>query len=302
VDSTGASSPTDGDESLVRPTTDPSSSPEPEEGETSDPSDESDSASPSWLEGTTPSDDPANDPSPDQPAGEDELGPADIDGTGIVGGTTEMGAGGASSDATRDGATAGAPSRAGRPSTTGGPGGSNRRIYVIGIAIGAVLLVLVGLGFGYFSSDDEDTTEPAATAGPPVTDTSTARAQSDTAEAEPERPPPANVSLGDTLHLTVVATGNVAGMRIQRDDDLRRPYWIEQGEARVFPFRRRVTVDNELADGRFLLEGYPFPVPDDTAATIEITRAQASSFVDTLRGTPASLSVSPDTIPVGQPQ
>jgi hypothetical protein len=101
----------------------------------------------------------------------------------------------------------------------------------------------------------------------------------------------------------VLATDNVSGIRIRRDDDLRRPYWIGEGTAQVFPFQQEVTVEDELDDVDLFLAGFPYPVPpQDTADGLTITRAQARAFVDTLRGAPATLSVPVDTIPVGAPE
>jgi hypothetical protein len=108
------------------------------------------------------------------------------------------------------------------------------------------------------------------------------------------------VSVGSAVDLMILADTNVGGLRVQRDDDLRRPYWIEEGEADLFPFQETVTIENGLSDVRLFIEGYPYPAdPSDTTDVLQITRAQAEAFVDTLRGAPPNLSVSPDTIPVG---
>jgi hypothetical protein len=171
------------------------------------------------------------------------------------------------------------------------------QLYVTGVGIVAVLLVLVGLGIAYLSSDD--TEQPPAATGPP--DTTRAAGPADVERAASQRPP-ADVRLGATIHLTVLATDTVSALRIERDQDLRRPYWIVEGEAQVFPFQERVTIENELPNVRLFVEGYPYPVqPRDTSDGLELTRSGLQSFVDTLRGAPASLSVSPDTIPVGPP-
>jgi hypothetical protein len=177
------------------------------------------------------------------------------------------------------------------------PGG-RPQLVVTGAGIAVVLLVLVGLGLAYFSSGETDPAPPTAAASG---DTTRAAAPSDTAASAPRRPP-ANVRLGSTVHLTVLARTNVSALRIQRDEDLRRPYWIREGEADVFPFTERVQIENGLSDVRLFVEGYPYPVaPEDTVGGLELTRAGLQSFVDTLRGAPASLSVSPDTIPIGAP-
>jgi hypothetical protein len=235
--------------------------------------------------------------------------------TGIVGEPTEMGSGGG-----------GAPSGPAQPSggreaspassSTGFAdlfGDGNRRIILSGVGIAVVCLVLVGLGVAYFSSGEGGTSgegEP----NPAPADTATVRtspASPDTsATASPDTgatsssveqpPPPANVTLGETIHLLVLATDNVSGIRIQRDDDLRRPYWIEEGEASVYPFQRRAIIGSEFEDIRLFVEGYEYPfAPADTTGGLELDRETLQAFVDTLRGAPDSLAVTPDTIPVG---
>jgi hypothetical protein len=171
----------------------------------------------------------------------------------------------------------------------------------VGVGIAVILLVLVGLGVAFFASGDAPA-EKAATPATTVSDTAAAAPAPDTTDARPS-PPPANVELGPAIPLTVLATDNVSGIRIRRDDDLRRPYWIGEGTAQVFPFQQEVTVEDELDDVDLFLAGFPYPVPpQDTADGLTITRAQARAFVDTLRGAPATLSVPVDTIPVGAPE
>lgn len=114
---------------------------------------------------------------------------------------------------------------------------------------------------------------------------------------------PARPQLGDLMHLTIVAEGGpVRGLRITRDSDLRRPYWIEEGAATVFPAERRIVIENpqsgsdEFEDVRLLLEGYEYPEDErDEQGRLVITRETVQSFLDEQRGTPVPLSVSPDT-------
>ena len=179
----------------------------------------------------------------------------------------------------------------GRP-LTGGSTGPNRAA-LIG---GAVVLVLIVVGIGFFVlRGDSPSSNPPSSAAPP-------EPPPDTTQQAPTPPaqPPATLTLGDTLHVTVVAEGDVLGVRIRRDDDLRRPYWINAGDASVFPFERRITIEERLDSLRVLLEGYPYPTPEN-AERIVITRDTAEAFADTLRGDPATLSVSPDTVAIPSP-
>jgi len=246
---------------------------------------------PSASEGASP------DAAPASPIGEAED-------TGIVGEPTAMG----------EGAEQGPPHATGSESRSGAAArlsrdpsgwsqflrGERQEMLWAGLGIAVVVVVLIGLGVAFFSSGEAPDEAPARTA-PTATDTAATASPPDTTAA-PELPPPTNVTLGPSIPLTVLATDNVSGIRIRRDDDLRRPYWIGEGQAQVFPFEQRVTIQNELTDVKLFLAGYPYPVsPADTAGGLEITRSQAEAFVDTLRGAPASLSVTPDTIAVGAP-
>jgi cytoskeletal protein RodZ len=258
--------------------------------------------SPAWMEEEAEESSNTDRPASSPAGGEEEPALGAGQG-GIVGEPSELGSG-PSGDAP-------SAAQAGRTPSRSGPGASRSESngwasllndlpqhYVTGAGIVVVLLVLVGLGIAYVSSDETEQSTPAAT-GPP--DTTVAAGPADTETATPQRPP-ADVRLGSTIHLTVLATDTVSALRIERDEDLRRPYWIVEGEAEVFPFQERVTVENELPNVRLFVEGYPYPVqPEDTSEGLELTRSGLQSFVDTLRGAPPSLSVSPDTIPVGPP-
>jgi hypothetical protein len=184
------------------------------------------------------------------------------------------------------------------------------------LAAVALVLLVLALGAGgasvYFGGEGGGTSpESAASAGrtgpsaAPDTnaaaDTATAgTATTGAASASQPRRPPADVQLGDTLYLTVEATSVVAGMRVQQDDDLRRPYWIEPGKAQVFPFARRITVENQLDSLRLFLEGYPYPTTrTNDEGQIIISRDTAEQFADTLRGPPASFPRPSDTIRIG---
>lgn len=173
------------------------------------------------------------------------------------------------------------------------------------IVVGVVtLFVVLGVLAGVFVISDDSTTSSneetsSATAG--IESDAGPDVQADTAEA-PARRPPATVSLGDTMHVTVFAEGMVRRMRVRQDDDLRRPYWIEEGEARLFPFRRRIMIQDQLDSVRVYFQGFRYPTTQtDDEGRIVIDRQAAQSIVDTLRGEPVSLSVDPDTVDIRTP-
>jgi hypothetical protein len=165
-----------------------------------------------------------------------------------------------------------------------------QRPMLIGLAILIVLLVL-GTGLYAVLWGEGDST-------PVTADTSQAETPPDSLAAAQPSParPPANVTLGDTLYLTVLAESDVRGIRIKRDDDLRRPYWIDSSQATVFPFRQEARIEDELDNVRLFLQGYPYPERfPDAQGRILISRDTAEAFVDTLRGAPVQLPTPPDT-------
>lgn len=190
-----------------------------------------------------------------------------------------------------------------RPSGTNGLGSKPRSTLFAAI----ISLVVLGAAGALITVYLEGTSPPSDSASEPARRGATSegrpspdsQAVTDSTEAkEPTPPRPrTDVTLGDTLHITVLATADVREIRVQKDDDLRRPYWIEKGEAKVFPFVRRITLQNRLDSLRLLLERYPYPVSrTDDEGRIVITRDTAQQFFDTLRTSPSAVPVSPDTV------
>lgn len=184
---------------------------------------------------------------------------------------------------------------------------------VFGVAVAGLLVVLVLGGVLSFyltsseapssSSDPSSGTAGVAAAGPPSPDSTEKKDTLASSRQDTTRElPPATVSLGDTLYLTVFARSVVREMRVQQDDDLRRPYWIREGRALVFPFTDRITVENQLDSLRLFLEAYPYPTSNRTAeGRIVIQRSTVQQFVDTLRGPPSSIPSTPDTVDLRPP-
>lgn len=55
------------------------------------------------------------------------------------------------------------------------------------------------------------------------------------------------VVLGDTIRATIVAeVGKVQNVKVTVDDDVRRPYWIEEGESRTFGFTNQIIIERQL--------------------------------------------------------
>ena len=159
------------------------------------------------------------------------------------------------------------------------------------VAAGLYVLAPVLSGGG----GDAETAQTAAAA-----DTAAGGAQ----EAQQrDRPPLADLQLGETVSFTLVADGGpVRDLKVTRDQDVRRPYWIEEGQATVFPTRQRIIIENPpageptLQNARLLVEGYPYPTDRrDAQGRVVITREDLQAFADTLRGEPAQIPARRDT-------
>lgn len=183
--------------------------------------------------------------------------------------------------------------------------GENRR-GLLWIGVGVVLLtVAVVLGWLLFGASGTDETEapppsPQEQQSESLADTA-ATVPVDTAEEEPD--PSAAPVLGDTLFITVIAMNTrINPIRVERDDDLRRPYYIEPQAAAVFPVRERIVLEQELDSVQVLLNGYPYPTDRrDAEGRVVITREVAQAFLDTAQAAAVSIPAGADTFAVGGP-
>ena len=116
----------------------------------------------------------------------------------------------------------------------------------------------------------------------------------DTVAVEPPRP---LIIVGDTLDFVVVAAQKVERIYITRDEDARRPYWIEEGVAVAYPALDRIILESKVDRIELLVEGYAYPIHSlDAQGRLVITRAAVEAFVDTLTAAPVQLPAAPDTI------
>ncbi len=123
---------------------------------------------------------------------------------------------------------------------------------------------------------------PAPSPEPLAMDTATAAATTDTMPIET---PAVQVPvLGDTITATVIAAfDKVDPIRIRVDRDLRRPYWIEQGDSMQFRFTERIILENQLDDIQLRLDGHPYPTDRrDAQGRIVITRELLQAYLDSL--------------------
>ncbi len=162
------------------------------------------------------------------------------------------------------------------------PGGLERlerpsrwKAWMVRVAVGAV----VGLGLWYLLRP----TSTPPTELLPMDTAATSAATADTTAAF-ESPTATAPTLGDTITATVIAAfDKVDPIRIRVDRDLRRPYWIEQGDSMRFRFTERIILENQLDDIQLRLDGYPYPTDRrDAQGRIVITRAQLQAYLDSL--------------------
>jgi hypothetical protein len=170
----------------------------------------------------------------------------------------------------------------------------NRTLLVSGAAVVGILIVGLALWFAFAGDSETPSVSPTTDAQPSQTpDPSTQESEAPSTEAgttSASRSPLANLALGDTLQLVVEAESDVLGMRIQRDGDARRPYWINEGETMAFPFTDRVIVWDNIQNVDLYLERHRYPEGQhlDARGRVVITRDSAEVFADTVRGTEAS--------------
>jgi hypothetical protein len=105
-------------------------------------------------------------------------------------------------------------------------------------------------------------------------------------EPEPIQTRPA-VTLGDVMEFHVIAQNDkLDPIRVTVDDDLRRPYWLEQGDSMRFEAQERIVIEELLDRARITVEGYDYPMDRrDDQGRLVITRDDARAFFDGGAGT-----------------
>ncbi len=124
----------------------------------------------------------------------------------------------------------------------------------------------------------------------------TAQTEDTTATQEPAEP--INIpAIGDTMNVYIIAEqGPVDPIRVTVDDDLRRPYWIDQGDSMAFNPTNRIVVEELLDNINLKVEGIEYPTNRrDDQGRIVLTR-------DSLENYFASLQDQPELLPQFQDQ
>jgi hypothetical protein len=174
------------------------------------------------------------------------------------------------------------------------PGGVHKAIsgaIAIAMTLGIGIFFVTDSASGILSplSPDEEVSQSSSKAP---------KADSGTSNPAPYSQPLEGVDLDSLLHATVVAEEDLRPIRIQRDSKLRRPYWIDQSQAVVFPFHTRIVLWGQLGKlRRLLIEGRPFPLEPvtDSRGRAIITRDEVRAFLDTVRTNAVDLEVKADT-------
>jgi hypothetical protein len=166
-------------------------------------------------------------------------------------------------------------------------------VVVVVLAAVAALLLLTGDGDDSGANASAETPAPQDTVSTPVEETEPLDAPS---------LPRTDASVGDTLDVLVVAANEpVQGIRITRDEDVRRPYWIEQGEALAVPVRQRIVIEQGLDAIDLFVEGFDYPMEQDDGTLpdrIVITRSDAQDFIEQQSGAPSPPDVPTETLAI----
>ena len=91
------------------------------------------------------------------------------------------------------------------------------------------------------------------------------------------------VALGDSIPFYIVAaTGKLDPFRVKRDTDMRRPYWLNEGDSMLFYFEDRAVIEDNLQAMNILINGYSYPIFEtDSLATVIIDRDSIQAFLAT---------------------
>lgn len=158
------------------------------------------------------------------------------------------------------------------------------------LAGGLVLFVVVVMQLLSFQSEgptlnDLQPAEPAATIPSesisPVAATPDSLA-SITAQPAAVEPPRVPAVLGDSIPVQIVAaSGALDPFRIKRDTDLRRPYWLDQGDTMLVYLKNRAIIEDNLVSMQILIDGYAYPIyRTDSLARVVISRDSVQAFLD----------------------
>jgi hypothetical protein len=159
-----------------------------------------------------------------------------------------------------------------------------------GLIIAGTLAGVVAIGAVLWLLFRDDTPRPERVDRPLAADTTQAPAAADTAAAAATATadlPPAP-QLGTPIAVTVIAQGGaLQGFRVTEAPDVRRPYWLEQGQEQTFQSEEEVVLwgQGENPEGlssavRLRLQGIEWDPAD--GQVLRIDRARGQALLDSL--------------------
>lgn len=154
--------------------------------------------------------------------------------------------------------------------------GVDRRWIIAGamiVVVGVIVWILVSmLGDG----------EPTATE--PIAAADTAQVEDTTQTQEPLTPAIDLPAIGDSIDIHIIASEDaVDPIRVTVDDDLRRPYWIDQGDSMAFHPANRIVIEELLDNISLSVEGIEYPTDRrDPQNRIVITRDSVENYFASL--------------------
>ena len=163
--------------------------------------------------------------------------------------------------------------------------------------VGSVLVILSLLlffllrGGGEYGSTTDET--PAESVNPDEMSAMPPTTQAVPATTDPifETLPPDLISSivdADSIPVWIVATDDrLSPFRVQVDNDLRRPYWLDQGDSSVFYFVRRMAIEEGLDVMRIQVDSFQYSSSFvDASGRLIITRDSLRGFLQQITFTP----------------
>lgn len=141
-----------------------------------------------------------------------------------------------------------------------------------GIALGVVVFVCIIAGVVWLVKGGTSPESPEVTTV----------VEPDTVPTLPVPPPPEPLVLGDTIAVSVIAVRDkLERIRVTLDDDVRRPYWREQGDTLVFNITNQIILESNLPRIDVQVEGYEVPF-DASIPVLTLTRSLLQAHIDTV--------------------
>jgi hypothetical protein len=182
------------------------------------------------------------------------------------------------------------------PSASDSVPDSSRQGIIIGIGV-VVIVIAAWMLIDLFSGNASSSQPAASSASTAIDSADTMRLEPIPAESLRTNEP--RVALGDTMYFTVIAQERVNPIRVRRDEDLRRPYYLNRGQAGVFPAQELVVLEGPLQNIRLLVNGHPFSLRGRGGdGSLVLNRDSVRVFLDTTNTAPLSLVVPADTFQV----